>query len=367
MDKYIGMDVHARSCTLAVVDGGGKRVGQHVVETNGESLIECLRMIPGQRHLCIEEGTQSGWLYEILSPHVQELAVVSVTDSRGPKSDERDAFALAEQLRLGALDERVFKNLGPYRKLRELGRAHFMIVQDAVRTQNRNKSLMRSRGVAVDGKTVYGVEGRKDYLEQLPEGTRAAASTLFAQHDALQEIRKRAEKELLTEARLHPITAALGTCPGIGPIRAAQLVPIVATPHRFRTKRQFWSYCGLGIVMRSSSDWVRDKSGGWQRAKVQQTRGLNFSHNHQLKAIFKGAATTILMQWHNDPLYHDYQRLLAGGTKPNLAKVTVAKRSPPSCCRCGRPRRTTTQPSTASRSHNNSSWLVALRRTSARS
>jgi transposase len=78
--------------------------------------------------------------------------------------------------------------------------------------------------------------------------------------------------------------------------------------------------------MRSSSDWVRDKSGSWQRAKVQQTRGLNLSHNHQLKAIFKGAATTILMQWRDDPLYRDYQRLLDGGTKPNLAKVTVARK-----------------------------------------
>jgi len=326
MDKYIGIDVHARSCTLAVVDGVGKRVGQHVVETNGETLVECLRMIPGPRHLCIEEGTQSAWLYEILSPHVQELAVVSVSDSRGPKSDERDAFALAEKLRLGALDKRVFKNLGPYQKLRELGRAHFMVVRDVVRTQNRIKSLIRSRGVAVEGKTVYRADGRQEYVDKLPEGTRAAALTLFAQYDALQEIRKRAEKELLAEARLYPITGLLATCPGIGPIRAAQLVPIVVTPHRFRTKRQFWSYCGLGIVMRSSSDWVRDKSGGWQRAKVQQTRGLNLSHNHQLKAIFKGAATTILMQWHDDPLYHDYQRLLAGGTKPNLAKVAVARK-----------------------------------------
>jgi transposase len=326
MDKYIGIDVHARSCTLAVVDGVGKRVGQHVIETNGESLIECLRMIPGARHLCIEEGTQSAWLYEILSPHVQELAVVNVSDSRGPKSDERDAFALAENLRIGALDKRVFKNLGPYRKLRELGRAHLMVVRDGVRTQNRIKSLLRSRGVAVEGKTVYGAEGRQEYVDQLPDGTRAAAATLFAQYDALQEIRKRAERELLGEARLHSITKVIGTCPGIGPIRAAQLVPIVVTPHRFRTKRQFWSYCGLGIVMRSSSDWVQDKSGSWQRAKVQQTRGLNYSHNHHLKAVFKGAATTVLMQWHDDPLYHGYQRLLAGGTKPNLAKVTVARK-----------------------------------------
>jgi hypothetical protein len=37
----------------------------------------------------------------------------------------------------------------------------------------------------------------------------------------------------------------------MGPIRVAQLVSIVVTPHRFRTKRQFWSYCGLSIVMRS--------------------------------------------------------------------------------------------------------------------
>jgi len=30
MDKYIGIDVHARSCTVAVIDGVGKRVGHHV-------------------------------------------------------------------------------------------------------------------------------------------------------------------------------------------------------------------------------------------------------------------------------------------------------------------------------------------------
>jgi hypothetical protein len=59
MDKYIGIDVHVRSCTLAVVDGVGKRVSQQVVETNGASLVECLRMIPGVRHLCIEEGRRA--------------------------------------------------------------------------------------------------------------------------------------------------------------------------------------------------------------------------------------------------------------------------------------------------------------------
>jgi transposase len=326
MERYIGIDVHAKSCTLAVIDSAGKRIGHHVVETNGQVLVNCLRTIPGERHVCIEEGTQSAWLFEILGPHAQEVIVANVTESRGQKSDERDAFGLADKLRVGAIGQRIFKEVGPYRKLRDLGRVHAMVVRDSVRVQNRIKSLMRSRGVSVAGRAVYGVEGRKDYLAKLPEGPRSAVTILYAQHDVLLEVRKRSEKELVAEARLHPATKIVATCPGIGPIRAAQLVSIVVTPHRFRSKRQFWSYCGLGIVMRSSADWTRSPSGAWQRSHMQQTRGLNLIHNHHLKAIFKGAATTVLMQHQSDPLYADYQSLLAGGTKPNLAKVTLARK-----------------------------------------
>jgi hypothetical protein len=106
--------------------------------------------------------------------------------------------------------------------------------------------------------------------------------------------------------------------------RAARLVPIVVTPHRFRTKRQFWSYCGLGIVLRSSSDWIRTAEGGWIRAQVPQTRGLSRQYNHVLKHIFKGAATTVITQC-KDPLFADYEQRLACGIKPTLAKLTLAR------------------------------------------
>ena len=122
------------------------------------------------------------------------------------------------------------------------------------------------------------------------------------------------------------MSRVLETCPGLGPIRVAQLIPIVVSPARFRTKRQFWSYCGLGIVMRSSSDWVRAPSGGWARANVERTCGLNFNHNHTLKNIFKGAATTVIAQLETEPLHQDYERLIAANTKPNLAKLTIARK-----------------------------------------
>jgi len=326
MKRYIGLDVHAASTTFAVVGESGKRLGTHLVETNGHALVEQLKTIPGKRHVCLEEGTQSTWIYEILSPHAEEVIVAMVPESRGQKDDERDAFQLAEQLRTGAIKKSVFKEVGEYGTLRELGRAHTMIVQDVVRVQNRIKALFRSRGVAVSGKSAYSEEGREEYVQRLPLASRGASKTLYAQYDAVEAIRRQAAKDLVAEAHRHAMSRVLESCPGLGPIRVAQLMPIVVSPTRFRTKRQFWSYCGLGIVMRSSSDWVRKSDGGWARAQVQQTRGLNLNHNHTLKNIFKGAAMTVVTQLEAEPLHQDYQRLITAGTKPNLAKLTIARK-----------------------------------------
>lgn len=85
-------------------------------------MIEFLRALPRPRHLC--EGTHAAWLYEILSPHVDEIVVAGVARSRGPKSDQRDAFALADTLCVGTIETRVYKGLGEFKKLRELSRAY---------------------------------------------------------------------------------------------------------------------------------------------------------------------------------------------------------------------------------------------------
>jgi hypothetical protein len=162
-------------------------------------------------------------------------------------------------------------------------------------------------------------------VRRLPPSGRKSAARLYEQIDFWVEQKREALRDLLEESSQHRMTRILRTAPGLGPIRVAELVPIVVTPHRFRTKRQFWSYCGLGIVMRSSSDWVRTAEGDWVRAPVLQTRGLTPTFNRPLKAIFKGAATTVITQ-RKDPLYGRYQRLLEAGTKPNLAKLTLARK-----------------------------------------
>lgn len=325
MDRYIGLDAHATSCTIAIVGPSGRRLGSQVLETNGQSLVEAIKMIPRPRHLCLEEGTQSAWLYELLSRHVDELVVASISQSRGPKSDVRDAFGLADALRLGTIEAAVFKAPTRFTLLRELARTYSMITRDVVRTQNRLKSVYRSRGVATAGRRVYGQAERTEWLAKLPPPSRAAAELLYTGLDALTDLRDEARTQLLAESRRHAITRVLETCPGLGPIRVAQLVPVVVAPERFRTARQFWSYCGLGIVMRTSSDWVRDGD-RWARSEVQKTRGLNRRHNSTLKVIFKGAATTVITTPSDEPLRLHYERLCAQGTKPNLAKLTLARK-----------------------------------------
>jgi transposase len=326
MDKYIGLDVHATSCTAAVIGAQGKKLGSHVIETNGHALVEFFKTQAGTLHVCMEEGTQSGWLAEILTPCVERMVVVHASESHGQKSDEHDAFSLAERLRIGALETSVYKSVGAFAMLRQLVKAHAMIVRDTVRVQNRIKALFRGRGVRVVGTSIYQPAKRQEHLRALPASTRAAASLLLAQYDAVRAVRDQAHKQLVAESHRHPLSKQLESCPGLGEIRVAQLLAVVVTPDRFRTRQQFWSYCGLGIVMRSSSDWMQTPQGRWVRAASQRTCGLNRNHNRLLKQVFKGAATTVIQQHRDDPLRKDYERLLAAGTKPNLAKLTLARK-----------------------------------------
>ena len=121
-----------------------------------------------------------------------------------------------------------------------------------------------------------------------------------------------------------PIIRRLCTAPGIGPVRAAQIVASVITPHRFRTKQQFWSYCGFGVKTEVSSEWDQDTAGHWYRDKKPQPRGLNRCRNAMLKNVFKGAAMTVATR-PGHALYPVYAYQLQKGVKPPNARLTLAR------------------------------------------
>jgi transposase len=289
--------------------------------------MESIRGIPSPRYICFEESTLSEWMYELLEPLADKIQVIQPPQSKGVKNDITDAYAIAEIVRLQPKDvTQVYKNPRAFTALRKAVRAHCLIQADVVRAKNRIHASYRARGLKGLGDAIYDPEQREELLHKLPPAHRRMTEQFCVELDGLTHAEQQAEQWMLEEARAAPVVKLLSTAPGIGTIRASQIVATVLSPHRFRTSRQLWAYSGLGIIMRSSSDYQRI-DGRWQRTNVGQNRGLNRNRNALLKNVFKGAAMTIAspkMAAH--PLHQDYQRLLDSGTKPNLAKLTIARR-----------------------------------------
>jgi len=324
MDRYIGIDAHSESSTVVVMGPTGKRLKHQVLDTQATVLIAFLKGVAGDKYVCIEEGELAEWLLEVLSPHVKEMVVVQAPERGGRKSDLGDAWALAERVRVRADGTYVFKPTTQYRALREAVRAHAVAVKEKTRAKNRFRGLLRSRGVTKLDASIYEPESRERVLAQVPQAYRRRAEWLGKQVDSATASHAVAEAWLIEEGKKVPEVRRLATAPGIGEVRAAQIVAIVVTPHRFRTKRQFWSYCGLGIVTRASGEWKRASAGDWQRVQSKvQTRGLNQNRQPLLKAVFKGAAISALH--FKKAQRKQFERLVANGTAPHLARLTIAR------------------------------------------
>jgi transposase len=306
-----------------VISERGKRLKHQTVETNGSVLIQFVKTIPKTRYLCVEEGTQSQWLYDILSPYVEEMIVVQPKKIKGNKDDIRDAYKLAEDMRIGAARP-IFKELGQYKRLKSLTHTYGMVKKDTVRIQSRIKAIYRSCGISTSDSNVYTSGQRQQWIDKVVQEHRASSEVLYAEYDAVRALKHQAKDLLLEELQRHAISKVLKTCCGMGEIRVAQLMSTVVTPYRFRTKRQLWSYSGLGVIMRSSSDWEKTAN-GWKYIEKAKTRGLNHDFNRTLKEVFKGAATTVIAK-RQRPMYDDYVRLLEQGSKPPIAKLTIARK-----------------------------------------
>jgi transposase len=153
---------------------------------------------------------------------------------------------------------------------------------------------------------------------------RRRAEFYYQQLDALRVLRQEVRRDLLVESKNRRPGKRLCQIPSIGPIRAAVLLGILQTPHRFRSKRPLWNYGGLGIEMHSSADH-RSVDGQLQRSRKNVlVRGLNRNCNHDLKNLFKGAAAVASSK--PGPFREFYTALVAKGMRPEMARLTLARK-----------------------------------------
>src|SRR5260221_1893137 len=187
------------------------------------------------------------------------------------------------------------------------------------------KALYRSKAIACGGKKPFGKRQRGEWLARLTDsGQRRRAEWLYQELDAVQILRREARQAVMVECHKNPAAKFLRSMPFFGPLRSAVLIARVQTPHRFRTKRQFWTYCGLGLETRSSADYVEKDGQIMRRRNPVYIRGLNWDFRHELQNVFQSAATTASVM--DGPFRAFYEMRVANGMLPAMARLTLARK-----------------------------------------
>src|ERR1700751_4689665 len=154
--KYIGMDVHKESISIAVRNDAGKIVMECVIETKANIILDFIHGLRGELQVTFEEGTWATWLYDLLKPHVTKLVVCDPRKNsrQGNKNDRIDARELAGRLYMNKLNA-VYHGGAGVRTLKELARSYLTISKDLARVMTRGKGIFSRRGISFCGKQVY--------------------------------------------------------------------------------------------------------------------------------------------------------------------------------------------------------------------
>jgi len=90
-EKYIGLDVHQATISVAVMDSKGKVVMGSILEVKAATILELFAGLRGTLAVTFEEGSWAAWLHDLLKPHVAKLV-----RSTGRRGSSRDAASRVE-------------------------------------------------------------------------------------------------------------------------------------------------------------------------------------------------------------------------------------------------------------------------------
>jgi transposase len=190
--KYIGMDLHKESISIAVMNAAGKIGMECVIETKASTILEFVDGLRGDLYVTFEEGTSAAWLYDLLKPHVTKLIVCDPRKNGSMREDNQndkiDARRLAELLRIDHLTS-VYHGDHGLRTLKELVRSYLTVTKDLGRVMTRVKALYRSWAIPCTGKQVYAACHRAEWLGRINElGVRRRAEFYYQQLDAAKSV-----------------------------------------------------------------------------------------------------------------------------------------------------------------------------------
>jgi transposase len=282
MEFYCGTDLHARTSQVAVIDED-VRVHTNVKTPNRlENFLEILRPFKPAPKIVVESTFNWYWLidglqdagYDVTLAHA--LGLYMITKAK-VKTDRRDAVTLAKLLRVDAIPKAYIYPKAA-RPIRDLVRTRTHLVQHRSAEYTHLRRFLYQLGVIEHSrKTAMQLdeEDLKKYLDD-PRVQMAARQVISRIKLFSKQVRE-LEKEIIKASRNNPEYNRLTQIPGFGKALAAITFYEIGDIGRFKSSRNFSSYCRVVPGAANSEN------------KVGRGRGSKQGNSH-LKGAFGQAA-----------------------------------------------------------------------------
>ncbi len=294
--RYLGLDVHKATITVAVAEASGPPTAFGTIANEVGAVRRLVRQLGREAKLvaAYEAGPTGYALHRELTRLGVECMVVAPglipirPGDRRVKTDTRDALGLARLLRSGDLTP-IWVPDSEHEALRDLVRARYDGKDDLRRARHRlSKFLLRQGICSPAGIKAWSVR-YYTWLRQLSV-EQAAAQVVFedyrAVEQAAQERLRRLEAALRRCAEQSPqlpLMAALQVLRGIAFLSAVTIVAEVGDFRRFSNAPGFM--CFTGLVTSEYSSGTSRRQGGITRAGNRYLRHVLVQAAHNARYV----------------------------------------------------------------------------------
>lgn len=320
---YVGLDVHLDTTAISVRNRRGAVTQRHVVPTNRSAITRILKGIGGRMRIVCESGSAAAWIRNTLETRFREVVVCDRRRTRlttsGAKTDRIDADKLSDLLYHDQLCI-VHVPRGNAALLRRHALHYVRMQVERNRVLQRLRSLFYECGIRIAPSRSTRIRFPINRLTA--PGAKFIARAYLRQLDVVTILVDDARATLIMLAQQQPAHALLQSVPYVGEVRAAELLAIVDDPHRFHSLRAFWSYSGLGVVQKLSSEH-RIENG--KAVRERQVRGLRLRAGQPLlKRVLRDIALHASLR--RGPFRTIYEAHLARGKTPAVARIALARK-----------------------------------------
>jgi transposase len=310
---YIGLDVHKKTISYCVKDASGQVHREGTIGATRRELDLWIQTLPQPRIMAMEATIFTGWIYDHLLPHAEQVKVAHPLMLRAiaaakKKNDRIDAGKIADCLRCDFLPECHMASTEIRDRRRTLRYRH-LLVRQMVQMKNRISGLLMETGVSHNKQRLHKVGYFRELLASNEEVHENIRPLLRLSRETIVRCQK-TEYALVSSLQRDPLLAErikrLRTVPGVGPITALTWALEIGDVSRFRSVKQAISYCGLCGAEKSSAD------------KVLRTP-LSKQRNKHIQHVLVEAAKLAPRLNHELALIHEREKQKGNANRATLA------------------------------------------------